>query len=119
MKIYKKTSKSGNPARIPLSKPGMSSLFALFARAALTGGMLWLVFFAGMVATYLHVNHFPVEKLLVLLIAAVVVIAFVRAIREWQHELDEYQRDLTEYRMNMADIRNKQQVKKDIIWDRH
>ena len=54
-----------------------------------------------------------------LLIVAVVVIAFVRAIREWQQELDDYQRDLTEYRMNMADIRSKHQVKKDIIWDRH
>jgi len=119
MKKCRKISKSGSPARIPLNKPGMSSLFAHFARAMLTGGMLWMVIFAGMVATYLHVNHFPVEKLLVLLIAAVVVMAFVRAIREWQQELDEYQRDLTEYRMNMADIRNRNQEKKDIIWDRH
>ena len=115
----KNTSSSGSPARIPLNKPGTFSLVAHFARAALTGGMLWLVFFGGLAVAFLHVNHFPVEHLLALLIVAVVVIAFVRAIREWQQELDDYQRDLTEYRMNMADIRSKHQVKKDIIWDRH
>jgi len=119
MKKGRKNNKTGGPARIPLSKPGTFSLLAHFARAALTGGMLWLVFFGGLGVAFLHVNHFPVEHLLALLIAAVVVIAFVHAIRDWQHELDEYQRDLTEYRMNMADIRNRHQAKKDIIWDRH
>ena len=119
MKIYKKISKSGSLPGIPLSKPGISSLFAHFVRALLAGDMLWLVIFAGLVATYLHINHFQVGNMLVLLITAVVVMAFVRAIREWQHELDEYQRALTEYRMNMADIRNRNQVKKDIIWERH
>jgi uncharacterized membrane protein (DUF106 family) len=119
MKKMSKTIKTGGPARIPLSKPGLFTLFANIARAAFTGGMLWFIFFAGMVAAFLHVNHLPTEHLLVLLIAAVVVTAFIRGIREWQYELDEYQRDLTEYRMNMADIRNKHQVKKDIVWDRH
>jgi hypothetical protein len=119
MKNDKKTSKAGNPARLPLSKPGVFALIANIARATLSGGMLWFVFFGAVVVAFLHFNQVPAEHLLALLIAAIVVIAFVRGIREWQNELDEYQRELTEYRMNMADVRNKQQVKKDIVWDRH
>ena len=95
MKKLKKISRTSSRARIPLSKPGVFSLFVHIARAALTGGMLWVAFFAGLILVYLHVNHFPTQHLPVLLIAAVVVIAFVRGIREWQQELDEYQRDLT------------------------
>ena len=113
MKNDKKTSKAGNPARLPLSKPGVFALIANIARATLSGGMLWFVFFGAVVVAFLHFNQVPAEHLLALLIAAIVVIAFVRGIREWQNELDEYQRELTEYRMNMADVRNKQQVKKD------
>ena len=119
MKKLLKISRTSRRSRIPLSKPGVFSLFVHFARAALTGGMLWVAFFAGLVLVFLHMNHFPTQHLPVLLVVAVVVIAFVRGIREWQQELDEYQRDLTEYRMNMEDIRNKNQVKKDIIWNRN
>ena len=119
MKKISKTSKTARPARIPLSKPGLFSLVVNISRAAFTGGMLWFIFFAGIALAFLHINHLLSEHLLVLLVAAVAVTAFIRGIREWQYELDEYQRDLTEYRMNMADIRNKHQVKKDIVWDRH
>ena len=119
MKKVSKTRNAGGSARIPLSKPGVLTLLADIARAAFTGGILWFVFFGGIVVAFLYVNNLPTEHLLVLLIGAVVVTAFIRGVREWQYELDEYQKDLTEYRMNMADIRNKRTVKKDIIWDRH
>jgi hypothetical protein len=119
MKERKKHSRSGSPGRIPISKPGMLVLFTNIARAAFAGGMLWFVFFGGMAVALLRINHLPSEHLLVLLIAAVVVTAFIRGFREWQYALDEYQQDLTEYRMNLTDNRNKHTVKKDIVWDRH
>jgi hypothetical protein len=53
------------------------------------------------------------------MIFAVLTNAFISGIRAWQYDIEEYRRSLTEYRMNMADNRNKRQVKKAIVWDRH
>jgi len=120
MKTNKKTIQRGSQARIPVSKPGMFSLFAHIAGSALTGGMFWFVVIGGAVIAFLHVNHLlPAGHLLVLLVFTVVIMAFLRGIKAWQYDIHQYQRDLTAYRMNMEDNRNKLQVKKAIVWDRH
>jgi len=120
MKTNKKTSKSEAPPGLPVSKPGMLSLFAHIAGAALTGGMFWFVLIGGAVIAFLHVNQLaPAGHLLVLLVFVVLANAILRGISAWQYTIQEYRRDLTEYRMNMEDNRNKRQVKKAIVWDRH
>ncbi len=120
MKNYKNTRNTGSPARLPISKPGIFSLFTHIAGSALTGGMFWFVLIGGAAIAFLHVNHvMPAEHLLVLLVFVVLTSAIFRGIRAWQYDIEEYRRDLTEYRMNMEDNRNKHQVKKAIAWDRH
>jgi hypothetical protein len=120
MKTNKKRSKSEAPPRLPVIKPGLFSLFAHIAGSALTGGMFWFVVIGGAVIAFLHVNHLvPAGHLLVLLVFAVVIMAFLRGIKAWQYDIHEYQRNLTAYRMNMDDNRNKLRVKKAIVWDRH
>ena len=119
MKLLKKSYRQDARPELPVSRPTVITLLSRIAGAAVTGGMLWIMCFAGAAVVFLHVNHFPADNLLVLLIFALLVIALFRGIRAWQDDLDDYRKSLTEYRMNMADIRNKKQVKKDIIWDRH
>ena len=97
----------------------MTTLLYHIAASALSGGMLWLMFFGGMLIVYLHINHFPADSLIVLMIFAALLTAFFRGIRAWQEDLNEYHRDLTEYRMNMTENRIKRQVKTGISWDRH
>jgi hypothetical protein len=119
MKTISKTYKQGPSHTPPVSRPTMTTLLYRIAASAFSGGMLWLMFFAGILTLFLHINHFPADSLLVLMIFAALVIAFFRGIRAWQDDLDEYQRDLTEYRMNMTENRIKRQVRKDIAWNRH
>jgi hypothetical protein len=118
MKSYKKSYKSHVRPKLPVPRPNVVTLLVRIAESAVTGGMRWLVFFSGLLIVFLHFNHFPADSLLVPLIFTVVIIAIFRGIRSWQGDLEEYQRNLTEYRMNMADNRNKNQVKKDLIWNR-
>jgi membrane protein implicated in regulation of membrane protease activity len=119
MKTNTNRLKPAAPAKLPISRPTIITLFARIVGAAVTGGMLWLMFFGGALIAFLEYNHLPAGHLPVLMIFAVMVVALLRGIRAWQDDLDEYQRNLTEYRMNMADIRNKHVVKKDIAWHRH
>jgi uncharacterized membrane protein (DUF106 family) len=119
MKTHKKYQKSGMLPTAPVSRPTVSTLLLRIAGSALTGDMGWFVFFCGVVIAFLHVNHFPIDGLLVLIIFTVLIFAIFRGIRIWRGELEEYQRNLSEYRRNIADIHKKQSVKKDIIWDRH
>ena len=119
MKMLNKFFKPDPRQKLSVSRPTTVTLLSRIIGAALSGGMLWFMFFGGLLVAFLHVNHFPADSLLVLMIFAILIIALLRGIRGWQEDLDEYRRNLTEYRMNMADNRNKQQVKKDIIWDRH
>ena len=118
MKTISKSHKTDFVHCPPVSRPTMTTLLYRIAGSAVSGGMLWLMFFGGMLIVFLHINHFPADSLLVLMILAALTIAFFRGIRAWQGDLDEYQRDLTEYRMNMTENRIKRQVKKDIIWER-
>ena len=110
---------SGSPQKLPVSRPTMATLVFRIAESALSGSMLWIMFFGGLLIAFLHVNHLPAEHLLVLMIFAVMLMILLRGIGAWEDDLDEYQRNLSEYRMNMADNQNKPQVSKDIIWDRH
>lgn len=120
MNTNKKTGKQGSAHALPVRKPGTFSLFAHIAGSALTGGMFWFALIGGAVIAFLHVNHLaPAGHLLVLLVFVVLINAILHGIRAWQYDIQEYRRDLTEYRMNMEDNRNKRQVKKAIIWDRH
>jgi hypothetical protein len=119
MKTYKKSYKSGAPPGLPFRRPTAVTLLIRIAGSALTGGVWWFVFFGGVVVAFMHVNHMPADTVLVLMIFAVLANAFISGIRAWQYDIEEYRRNLTEYRMNMADIRNKRQVKKAIVWDRH
>jgi membrane protein implicated in regulation of membrane protease activity len=119
MKTISKSYKTHSAHNLPTSRPTMTTLLYRIAASALSGGMLWLMFFGGMLIVFLHINHFPADSLLVLMIFAALIIAFFRGIRAWQDDLDEYQRDLTEYRMNMTENRIKRQVKEDIVWNRH
>ena len=118
MKLFRKKYKADASSKLPVSRPTVMTLLLRIAASALTGGMRWLLFFAGVMIVFLHYNHFPVDGLLVLMLFAVLVVAVFRGIRAWQDDIDEYQRNLTEYRMNMADNRKKHEVKKDIIWNR-
>lgn len=120
MKTNKMTSRPGSSSELPVSKPGTFGLFAHIAGSALTGGMFWFVLIGGAVIAFLHVNHLaPAGHLLVLLVFVVLGNAILGGIRAWQSDIEEYRRELTEYRMNMEDNRNKRQVKKAIVWDRH
>lgn len=123
MKTNKMSHRPGTPPKLPFSRPGITTLLLRITESALTGGMLWLMFFGGLLLAFLHVNHLPANNLLVLMIFGVLIIALFRGIRSWQDDLEEYQRNLTEYRMNMADNRHrqdtKQHLKKAIAWDRH
>jgi len=119
MKLLKKAHKPGAPPKLPVNRPTVITLLSRIVESAFAEGMRWLVFFGGALVAFLHYNHMPADTPLVLLIFAVLTIAFIRGIRAWQYDFEEYRRNLTEYRMNMADIRNKRRVKKDIVWDRH
>ena len=118
MNTNRKYHRAATPAKLPLSRPTILTLFARITGAAFTEGMLWLMFFGGLLIAFLEYNNLPAGDLPVLLVFALVVIALLRGIRAWQEDLVDYQRNLTEYRMNMADIRNRREVKKNIIWDR-
>lgn len=119
MKTMNKTFKPGSPQKLPVCRPTRATLFFRIAESALSGSMLWVMFFGGLLIGFLHVNHLPAEHLLVLMIFAVLMMVLLRGIEVWEDDLDEYQRNLSEYRMHMADNQNKQQVRKDIIRDRH
>lgn len=118
MKSYKKSYKAGAPPKLPISRPTVLKLFSRIAGFILTGGVFWFVFCGGVFVAFLHVNHMPADTVLVLMMLAVLTNAIFRGIQAWQDDFVEYRRNLAEYRMNMADIRNKQRVKKDIVWDR-
>lgn len=119
MKSYKNIYKSGAPPGLPFRRPTVFTLLTRIAESALTGGVWWFVFFGGVLVAFMHVNHMSADTVLVLMIFAVLTNAFISGIRAWQYDIEEYRRSLTEYRMNMANIRNKRQVKKAIVWDRH
>ena len=79
-----------------LRKPSALTLLGHIIKSLFTGEALWIAAPGGALLAYLHVNRVTSDILLVLLLLAVVALAFLRGCKEWQKELNDYHKTLSD-----------------------
>ena len=77
-----------------LPRPTVLSLLGHILKSAFAGEVLWITAPGGALLAYLYVNRVASPNLLVILLMAVVVLAFLRGCREWQKDLVVYRKSL-------------------------
>ena len=75
-------------------RPTVLSLLGHILKSAFVGEVLWITAPGGALLAYLYVNRVASPNLLVILLVAVVVLAFLRGCREWQKDLEIYRKSL-------------------------
>jgi len=78
-----------------LRKPSALTLLGHIIKSLFTGEALWIAAPGGALLAYLHVNRVTSDILLVLLLLAVVALAFLRGCKAWQRDLNSYRKTLT------------------------
>lgn len=81
-----------------LRKPNVLTLLGRILQSAFSGDVLWITAPGGALLTYLYVNRVASLNLIVLLLGAVVVLAFLRGCKAWQKDLDSYHKALSNLR---------------------
>ena len=81
-----------------VKKPTVLTMLGHILTSAFTGEVLWITVPGGALFAYLYVNKVAPTNLLVLLLVAVVVLAFLRGCKEWQKDLNIYHRTLSNLR---------------------
>lgn len=74
----------------PVAQPSVFTLLKHIASSVMTGGMIMLLVFGGVIITFLHYNDYPSENFLMVLFSTIVVTAFIRGCQAWQKDLNAY-----------------------------
>ena len=77
-----------------IQRPTVLSLLGHILKSAFSGDVLWITAPVGALLAYLYINNVASINMLVLLLMAIVVLAFLRGCKEWQKDLDLYHRSL-------------------------
>ena len=81
-----------------VDKPSVSGLLAHIFASMFSHGMLSLLAFGSAIIALLDYNNVPAGNYFVLLIASVIVLAFLSGCKAWQEDHHTYQKDLADAR---------------------
>ena len=76
-------------------RPSVLTLLGHILKSVFTGEALWIAAPGGALLAYLHANQVAADNLLVLLIGAIAILAFLRGCKEWQKDRDLYRKTLS------------------------
>ena len=85
-----------------LRRPTIVTLLGHVLKSVFTTEVLWITAPGGAIVGFLYLTGIALDKLLVALIGAVVVLAFLRGCRAWQRDLAFYRRSQSSQRHRQA-----------------